>query len=60
MQTNQKKIEKDLYGALTKQAVDQNVQFDRTSNTYQGYLAGLLDDDTPKDTRSFLQKAKDV
>lgn len=42
MQVNQKKIEKDLYGALTKQAVEQNVEFDKDTNTYQGYLAGLL------------------
>ncbi len=60
MQANQKKIEKDLYGVLTKQAVEQNVEFDRSTNTYQGYLAWLLGDQTPKDTRSFWSKTKDV
>lgn len=60
MQANQKKIEKDLYGALTKQAVEQNVEFDRSTDTYQGYLAWLIGDQTPKDTRSFWSKTKDV
>lgn len=52
---NQNKIQRDMYGALTQQALKDNVEFDK-GTIYQDYIASTIS--TPKDTRSFWDKTK--
>ncbi len=54
---NQKKIEKDMYGSLTQEALKQGVEFDK-GTLYTDYISTMMD--APKDTRSLWQKTKDV
>lgn len=54
---NQKKIERDMYGSLTQEALKQGVEFDK-GTLYTDYISTMME--APKDTRSLWQKTKDT
>lgn len=59
MKWNQATLEKDMYGMLTRQAVDSGVEFDK-GNTYQKYLADSIKKETPIDNSSYWDKTVNV